>query len=135
MEKTLIIFSILLFTAFFGCAVNAQDTNNSNKIETKVEKQEYDENVVIKKKPRVGTARFCSQTSGTARLRVTFDKSEKVTDIIIISPSGCNNFDKNAVRAAKKIKFKPAIKNGEPITITKLVEYTFTLYINDEKFL
>lgn len=133
MKTTLIILTILFFTVFFVGSVNAQDKKDSNKTETKIEQPEYDQNLTIKKKPRVDTARFCEQSTGTTRLKVTFDKSEKVTNVEIISPSGCESFDKKAVQAAKKIKFKSAIKNGEPVTVTKLVEYVFTLYINDRK--
>jgi len=129
MKRTSIILAILLFTIIFAGAVNAQDKDDSNKIETKIEKQEYDQNIKIKKKPRVGTARFCSQSSGVVRLRVTFDKSAQVTNVETVSSSGCDRFDRNAVSAAKKIKFEPAIKNGEPITVTRLVEYIFTIYL------
>ena len=129
MKKISTMLAILFFTVLFAGAVKAQDNVESNNNETKIEKQEYDQNIKITKKPRVSTARFCTQASGIVRLRVTFDKSEKVTDVEIISPSGCKNFDNNAVRAAKKIKFTPAIKDGEPVTVTKLIQYTFTLYI------
>lgn len=133
MKKTLIILAILFLSAIFSGSLNAQDVNETNKSETKVEKQEYDKNVIIKKKPKAGTARSCSQTSAVARLRVTFDKSEKITDVEIVSSSGCRDFDESAVKAAKKIKFKPAIKNGEPITVKRTVEYIYTLYIRDAR--
>jgi TonB family protein len=63
-----------------------------------------------------------------ARLKVTFDKSGKVTNVDVARPSGCSAFDRNAVKAAKKIKFEPAIKNGEAITMVKQVEYVYTRY-------
>jgi len=129
MKRTSVILAILLFTVIFAGAINAQEKDDSNKVETKIEKQEYDQNVKIKKKLRVGAARSYSQSSGVARLRVTFDKSAKVTNVETISSSGCDEFDRNALSAAKKIKFEPAMKNGEPVTVTKLVEYVFTIYI------
>lgn len=133
MIRTLTIWLVLFFTVIFAGAVSAQDEDDLNKSETETQKQQYDQNITIKKKPRVETARFCSQISGVVRLKVTFDKSEKVTNVEVVSPSGCKDFDKGAVRAAKKIKFKPALKNGEPVTVVKSVEYVFTLYVKDIK--
>jgi len=33
-----------------------------------------------------------------------------------------------AILAAKRIKFSPARQNGRPITVTKQVEYSFSIY-------
>ncbi len=127
MKKTLMILAILFFTAIFGGSVNAQDVNNSNKTETNIQKQDYDQNLQIKKKPQPRFSRNCEQSSGRTRIMVTFDKSEKVTDVEIISTSGCFGFDQNALRAAKSIKFKAAMKNGEPVTVKKQVEYSYMI--------
>ena len=129
MKITGTIFTFLFFYLIFVGAASAQDKSGANGIgSNKNEKQEYDRNIEIKKKPRVGTARFCSQSSGIVTLRVTFDKSEKITDVETISSSGCGDFEKNAVKAARRIKFKAAVKDGQPVTITKQVHYTFTIY-------
>ena len=127
MKKILIIFAVLLFALAFAGNSNAQTNNSSNSSERKTkknEKQEKDKPLKIKRKspPEFGN---CSQGAGLARLRVVFDKSAKVTNVEIAISSGCDSFDNNAIKAAKRIKFEPAIKNGEPITVTKLVEYTF----------
>ena len=37
-------------------------------------------------------------------------------------------FDKNAVEGARAIKFTPAIKDGEPVTTTRIVQYSFSKY-------
>ncbi len=57
------------------------------------------------------------------RLRVTFHSSGEITDIQVIEDSGCEYFNNEAVRVAEKVKFNPAIKDGEPITVTKTMEY------------
>ena len=126
MKKTLIILAILFFAAIFVGSVNAQSVNNSNKIET-VQKQDYDQNIQIIKKPQPRFSRDCEQFSGRTRILVTFDKSEKVTNVEIVSTSGCFGFDQNALRAAKSIKFKAAMKNGEPVTVKKQVEYSYMI--------
>lgn len=128
MKKVLMILAILFFAAVLDKPVNAQETNNADKPEAKTQQKNYDQNIVVKNKPQPVFARSCPQNSGATRVRVTFDKSEKVTDVEIVSSSGCQDFDENAVAAAKKIEFKAATKNGEPVTITKLVEYKFGRY-------
>ena len=61
---------------------------------------------------------------------VTFDSSGKVTDARIAgSSSGCKAFDEEVLRAAKKIKFKPEIKNGAPVTIIKPVTYQVNINV------
>jgi TonB family protein len=82
--------------------------------------------VKILNKPRVELGR-CSQPSGITKLRVTFDKSAKITEAVIVQSSGCQDFDNNAIKAARGIKFKPAIKDGEEATVTKPVEYSFSI--------
>lgn len=62
------------------------------------------------------------------KLRATFDKSAKVTDVVVTQSSGCEAFDKNAIRAARGIKFKPATKNGEAVSISKPLEYQFKIF-------
>ena len=57
------------------------------------------------------------------KVRVTFHSTGKVTDVEIAETSGCDYFNEEAVRAARKTKFKPAIKNGEAVTVVKLMEY------------
>ncbi len=81
----------------------------------------------IKSKPSPST-RGCQPGSGLMRLRVTFDKSAKITNVEQISASGCDDFDDSAIRAAKSIKFVPETKEGVPITVTKTVEYAYHSY-------
>lgn len=87
--------------------------------------QTQDKSLEIIKKPHP-SARGC-QGSGTARVRVTFDKSGKITQTDLVLLSNCAAFNQNVIEAARKIKFKPAIKDGEPITVTKLIEYAYTI--------
>lgn len=67
------------------------------------------------------------QVQGTVRLRVTFLANGNIGAISPVQglPDGLTAA---AIEAAKRIRFQPAIKNGKPVTVTKMVEYTFTLY-------
>lgn len=112
-------FAILFFSLMCISVSNAQTNKSADKLK--------DRPLEIKSKPRVSLG-DCRQSEGITRLRATFDKSEKITIIELLISSGCESFDKNALRAAKGIKFKPEIKNGEPITVTKQLEYSFAKY-------
>lgn len=88
-----------------------------------------DRPVKITDSPRVsvpGCGR--SPSSGKTVLSVTLDKSGEVTQVQTLRLSGCGPFDKEALRVARKIKFKPALRNGLSITVTKTFEYEFSVY-------
>jgi TonB family protein len=63
--------------------------------------------------------------SGSVKLRVTFLASGSIGDISPVNslPDGLTEI---AIEAAKGIKFEPATKNGERLTVTRLLEYSFT---------
>lgn len=71
---------------------------------------------------------------GTVRLRVTFLRSGEIGAVTYISETSKKmkltkyGLVEQAIEAAKQIKFEPAKRNGQPISVTKIVEYTFTLY-------
>jgi TonB family protein len=68
-----------------------------------------------------------NQRAGTVTLRVTFMANGSVGNITVVSglPDGLTE---NAIAAAKNIRFEPAKRNGVAQTVTKQVQYTFTLY-------
>jgi TonB family protein len=39
-------------------------------------------------------------------------------------PDGLND---EAIKAAQKIKFRPAMKNGQPVSVRMAIEFTFNL--------
>jgi TonB family protein len=92
-------------------------------------KPELTEGIKIISKPRAiytDEARV-NQVQGKVILRVTFSANGKIGAISIISglPDGLTE---QAINAAKGIKFEPAKRNGVPYSVTKPVEYTFTIY-------
>lgn len=64
---------------------------------------------------------------GTVILRVTFNANGTIGEVTPIStlPFGLTE---QAISAAKRMRFQPAMKNGVPYTVTKQVPYTFTIY-------
>ncbi|MFN2454180.1 MAG: energy transducer TonB [Pyrinomonadaceae bacterium] len=81
----------------------------------------------FKPEPRYTEAARRNNTSGTVRLRATFGADGKVSDIETVSalPDGLTE---EAVRAAKRIQFTPATFYGEPVSLTKTIEFNFNVY-------
>lgn len=67
------------------------------------------------------------QVTGTVLLRALFHSSGEVKNVCWLwdLPYGLTE---NAIKAAYKITFEPVIKNGQPVSVTTLVEYHFNLY-------
>ncbi len=119
------IFTVLAFSFLYVLTANAQ-SNNSKQTENKLLNDRPLE-ITEKEPPRTAIFGQCFRQYGFDYLkiavRVTFDISEKVTDVEIIKESGCKDFDEESIRVARKIKFKPAVKDGKLITVTKIVMY------------
>ena len=134
MKKLLIIFTFLALMCFAAVNSNAQTDDKSDKSEKVSQKQTEDKPVKITAKPGISADVFnkCLKDSRnkaiTVVLKVTFHSSGKITDVVIFQDSGCQYFNDEAIKAAKKIKFKAAVKNGEPITVTKTVSYQTGIY-------
>jgi len=60
-----------------------------------------------------------------ASLRVVLHKSGKVTEVVLNKGTDCS-YDKEAIRAARNIKFKPAMKDGQKVSQYLTVEYEYS---------
>lgn len=83
--------------------------------------------ITSKPRPKYTDAARQNQVQGKVMLRVTFLASGQIGKIYSITnlPFGLTE---EAIAVAKLIKFKPQKRNKKPVTITKTVEYNFTLY-------
>lgn len=112
---------VLLSLIVFGAIFIAGSVNTSA--------QQTDRPLKITSKPSPRLNGDCGRSgSGRMRVRVTFAKDGKVSNVEVVETSPCKTFDERAVKSAYRIKFDPAIKNGEAITITRLIEYMFEIY-------
>ncbi|MDQ4123011.1 MAG: energy transducer TonB [Acidobacteriota bacterium] len=68
-----------------------------------------------------------NNVQGTVRVRVTFSASGQVTGVSAVT-SLPNGLTEKAIAAARQISFVPAKKNGQPVAVTKVIEYRFTMY-------
>ena len=87
------------------------------------------EGVKILSKPRANytDAARQNQVQGKVVLRVTFAANGSIGAISVISGLG-NGLTEQAIAAARGIRFEPAKRNGQPYSVTKPVEYSFTIY-------
>lgn len=109
----------------------AADNKNDSSIKDEKAAANIDSSVKILYKPRAdypqpfdgGTV--CIQ--GVVTLRVQFLETGEIGEIKVISglPYGATE---NAIEAAKRMKFEPAMKDGKAVTVTKSVQFSFTIY-------
>ncbi len=102
-----------------------------------IENAQNENNLFIISNPRANYTDRARQknVSGRVLLRVTFQSNGEIGEVVYISESSKKKkltkygLVEQAIVAAKKIKFKPATDDkGNPITVTKNVEYSFTIY-------
>lgn len=111
--------AILSVTFMISSGVRANNVNNFQ--------QKEDTKLKIVKKP-IPKSGECTTDSAIVLVKVTFDKDGTIGNAEIARTSGCDNFDNNSLEAARNIKFEPQTENGEPITVTKTIEYRYTRY-------
>jgi protein TonB len=65
--------------------------------------------------------------SGRITVEVVLCSTGKVTDVVVIEglPHGLNE---KAIEAARRIKFEPGVKDGEPVSVKVRVLYGFEIY-------
>ncbi len=92
------------------------------------DKSQDSASILILTKPFAGytDAARNNLTSGVIRLRVTFEKTGRISKIGIISGL-VNGLNRSAFFAALRIKFIPLETDGVPVTVTKPVEYSFNV--------
>jgi TonB family protein len=94
------------------------------KIEDKTERGVI---IILKTRANYTEAARQTQTQGKVVLRVTFQANGAIGDISVIAGLS-NGLTEEAIKAARKILFIPAQRDGARYSVTKPVEYTFTIY-------
>lgn len=114
----------------FAGAVNGQTNDLKTQDDKIYEKSEVDEapKFLKKRPPSISGCDAYPGMSGKVELRVVFRKSGEVTDVEVVSTSPCAAYNKSALKTVKKIKFKPAIKDAQPVSVRLPVVYTYSSY-------
>lgn len=83
--------------------------------------------ITAKPRPSYTDLARSNSVSGIITLAVEFGADGKVGTIVVIKslPGGLTE---SAIEVAKKIKFEPMLKDNKPITIVRIVEYSFQIY-------
>jgi len=58
---------------------------------------------------------------------VSFQPDGKIGKILLLKGLA-DGLSQQAIAAARKIKFKPAMENGVPVPSLRVIEYTFSIY-------
>lgn len=97
--------------------------------EKKTEETKYSRPLTILRKPQAKYTDSGRQnsTQGKIRLKIIFKADGQIGDIIVLQKLS-NGLTKEAINAARKIKFLPAEIDGKAVDSTKIVEYQFTIY-------
>ena len=77
--------------------------------------------------PRFTEKSRLNQTMGIIKLAVEFGSDGKIKYVVTIRglPDGLTE---NAIKAASKIRFKPAVRNGKTVTVIAFLEYSFAIH-------
>ena len=68
-----------------------------------------------------------NQLQGNITVAVLFGASGRVEMVLMLKGLE-RGLDKNAVAAARKIRFEPQTKDGKPVSVVKIVQYGFSIY-------
>lgn len=83
--------------------------------------------VISQPKPPYTEEARKNQINGTVVLRVTFNANGTIGGITAVRGLGYG-LTEQAIAAARRMTFEPAKKGGVPVTSSKTVQYSFTLY-------
>jgi TonB family protein len=127
--KTITCAILIVLCAVSALAQSNQNSNAGSQSEEVIYKpSDVTKSVEIISKPNAEYTSVArdNNVTGSVFLWVVFRSSGTVTNIRIKSglPFGLSE---KAIAAARKIKFKPAEKDGQPVSVLMTVEYEFTL--------
>jgi TonB family protein len=127
--KTLIqVTLIVAFSYFLGCATTGKIKSSDPLYSDSIHKQ-WDKapEVVYYAKPRYPLKAAKQGIQGKAIVAVTVAQDGSVLDVELYNSSGDSALDMSAIEAAKKFKFKPAIKDGKAIQSTVTLPVAFRI--------
>ena len=128
--------SAAVLIVFWLASLSAQSAEGDAQKSKQIQRGPTSE-VVIKEKPDPEKRSEFSGTeiNATVVLRAIFTKSGKVTNIRLVKvipedlpKDVAKDFAKLSKKAAQKIKFSPAERDGKPVSMYMQLEYNFHLY-------
>jgi protein TonB len=83
--------------------------------------------VLSKPEPQYTETARKNQVTGSVILGVIFSESGQVTGIRVMRPLP-DGLTEKAISAARQIRFVPASRNGQAVSVYMQLEYNFNLY-------
>lgn len=77
--------------------------------------------------PRYPTAAMRSNQEGWVDVQLTVNADGAVSDVSVVDSQPAHVFDRSAIDAVSRWEFKPAMRNGEPMTVTLRRRLQFNL--------
>jgi len=82
--------------------------------------------VLYKVDPEYSEEARKAKYSGTVVLQLVVDPAGKARDIRVVRSLGLG-LDEKAIEAVNKWKFRPGVKNGQPVSVQATIEVNFRL--------
>ncbi len=80
--------------------------------------------IISQPRPEMTNIAIRNSVSGVVRALALFDSSGRVTQAIVVKALGYG-LDGEAILALRGVRFRPATLNGKPVSVVKMVEYSF----------
>lgn len=83
--------------------------------------------IIYKEKAKYTEEARQNKIQGTVVLNVVFTADGRITNIRVVRglPDGLTE---KAIEAAQRIRFNPAVRSGQPVSVRGNLEFTFNLY-------
>jgi TonB family protein len=78
-------------------------------------------------RPEYPTESLQNREQGVVRLKILVSHEGKARDVVIERSSGYHRLDEAAVEAAKRMCFRPPVRNGVPVEVWTALEYKWVL--------
>ncbi|HZS06560.1 MAG TPA: energy transducer TonB [Blastocatellia bacterium] len=125
------LFALLAGLLCIAALTQARDGRHGQEVPEKIyEVSEVDTKAEVRK-PYEHPGNNCNyqetgcSSRGYVKLQIVLHKKRKVTEVKVIVGDKCKPFVENAVSAAKRINFTPAIKDGVEVSQYLTIEYSY----------
>jgi TonB family protein len=83
--------------------------------------------ILYKERAKYTEEARANKIQGSVLVALTYTADGRITDIKVVRglPDGLTE---SAIEAAKRIRFQPAMRNGQPVSVRGQLEFNFTLY-------
>ncbi len=114
---------------FYNKNLETEDEKDKDNTSDKSKVEDSNESLILLSKPKPGYTSLARQKNeqGFVKLKVEFGENGLVRKVTVIKNMKYGLTEK-AIDAARGIKFLPPEKDGIPYSVTKVVQYNFSIY-------